>query len=142
VATPSAGEEPVLRLSGVTRSFGEVQALKGVDFTVAPGEIVGLVGPNGSGKTTLLNVASGMYRANSGSVVLSGRDITRMPPHRIARAGMARTFQTPKVFPSLSIGEHLALATRERADSSPERVQEAVDTASALLKIGGMDIDD
>ncbi|HEX4729957.1 MAG TPA: branched-chain amino acid ABC transporter ATP-binding protein/permease [Solirubrobacterales bacterium] len=142
VATPSGGEEPVLRLSGVTRSFGEVQALKGVDFTVAPGEIVGLVGPNGSGKTTLLNVASGMYRANSGSVVLSGRDITRMPPHRIARAGMARTFQTPKVFPSLSIGEHLALATRERADSSPERVQEAVDTASALLKMGGMDIDD
>jgi branched-chain amino acid transport system permease protein len=139
-AVPTA--EPVLRLTGVARSFGEVQALKGVDFSVAPGEIVGLVGPNGSGKTTLLNVASGMYRADQGSVVLAGRDITKMPAYRIARAGMARTFQTPKTFPSLSIGEHLALATRERAESTPERVQEAVDTAGALLAMGGMEIDD
>jgi branched-chain amino acid transport system permease protein len=141
-ATAKTAAGAALQLSGVSRSFGEVQALKDIDFTVAPGEIVGLVGPNGSGKTTLLNVASGMYRAQSGSVVLDGRDITKMPAHRIARVGMARTFQTPKTFPSLSIGEHLALATRERADSSPERVQQAVDTASALLHMGGMDVAD
>jgi branched-chain amino acid transport system permease protein len=142
VAPPPSGAGAALELTSVSRRFGEVQALKGVDFSVAPGEIVGLVGPNGSGKTTLLNVASGMYRAQSGSVVLDGRDISKMAPHRIARAGMARTFQTPKTFPSLSIGEHLALATRERAESSPERVQQAVDTATALLAMGGMDAED
>ncbi|HMJ37852.1 MAG TPA: ATP-binding cassette domain-containing protein [Baekduia sp.] len=138
---PTAGADPVLVLKGVSRSFGEVKALEGVDFQIRPGEVVGLVGPNGSGKTTLLNVASGMYPASGGSVRLGGHDITRTAPHRIAGQGLARTFQTPKTFPTLSIGEHLAIASSEVAQSSDERRQEAVDTAAALLRMGGLDID-
>jgi branched-chain amino acid transport system permease protein len=139
---PILGAEPVLVLDGVSRRFGEVAALRDVDFQIRPGEVVGLVGPNGSGKTTLLNVASGMYRASAGTVRLGGHDITRTAPHRIAGQGLARTFQTPKTFPTLSIGEHLAIASSEVAHSTDERRQEAVDTAAALLRLGGLDIDE
>jgi branched-chain amino acid transport system permease protein len=137
VVTPDA--EPVLRMRDVVRHFGEVKATDGVDFVLYPGEVVGLVGPNGSGKTTLLNLASGMYHPSSGSIELCGRDVTRTAPHRIAASGLARTFQTPKTFPSLSIGEHLAIASREMGDASPAHRQRAVDTSVTLLRMGGID---
>lgn len=83
-----------LVLENVFKHFGGVAALSDVSFDVAPGEIVGLVGPNGSGKTTLLNVVSGLERADGGSISLGGRRLDRLPAHAVARAGVGRTFQT------------------------------------------------
>lgn len=82
-----------LMLDGVTKRFGGVEALDSVSLTVARGEVVGLIGANGSGKTTLLNVINGLERADEGIVALDGRRIERLPAHRIARAGIGRTFQ-------------------------------------------------
>ena len=82
-----------LRIEQVVKRFGGVEALAGVSFTVARGEIVGLIGPNGSGKTTLLNVISGLERADGGTIALDERPIGRMPAHAVARAGVGRTFQ-------------------------------------------------
>jgi branched-chain amino acid transport system permease protein len=84
----------VLVLDRVSKSFGGVAALSGVSFEVARGEVVGLIGPNGSGKTTLLNVICGLERADDGAIRLDNRRIDGLPPHRIARAGIGRTFQT------------------------------------------------
>jgi branched-chain amino acid transport system permease protein len=131
---------PVLSLRGVSRRFGELLALDGVDFDIRPGEIVGVVGPNGSGKTTLLNIASGMYKPDAGTVQLNGKDVTGMAPHRIVHLGLARTFQTPKTFPGLSIAEHLALAAEHAAaGDDPEAQRRAAGIAMSLLRMGGMD---
>jgi branched-chain amino acid transport system permease protein len=92
----------VLEVSGVSKRFGGLAALSDVSFTVNPGEIVALIGPNGSGKTTLLNIISGYYKLDSGTVRLGGAEISRLSTHRVARAGIARTFQTPSV-PALSV---------------------------------------
>ncbi len=98
-----------LSVREVSRSFGGVVALKEVTFTVEPGEVVALIGPNGSGKTTLLNVVCGYYRPDAGAVSIGGREVTGQAPHRIARRGVARTFQTPSV-PALSVREAVAVA--------------------------------
>ncbi len=90
---PAATGARRLALDGVTKRFGGVEALAGVSLAVERGEIVGLIGPNGSGKTTLLNVISGIDPADSGVIALDGTSIEKWPPHAIARAGMARTFQ-------------------------------------------------
>ena len=84
-----------LTLHDVSKRFGGVEALSGVSLAVGRGEIVGLIGPNGSGKTTVLNVISGLERSDGGTIDLDGRHIERLPAHVIARAGIARTFQTP-----------------------------------------------
>jgi branched-chain amino acid transport system permease protein len=85
-----------LTLEHVTKRFGGVEALLDVSFAVERGEIVGLIGPNGSGKTTLLNVVSGLERADAGTIALDATHLERWPAHRVARAGLGRTFQTPK----------------------------------------------
>ena len=105
--TPNS--EPVLVVRGVTKAFSGVQALAGVDLEVRGGEILGLVGPNGSGKSTLINVVSGHYPADAGSIVFEGRSLIGVPPHRIARAGIARTYQIPRPFSHLSVLENVAL---------------------------------
>ncbi len=102
--------EPLLRIRGVARSFAGVAALAGVDFDVHGGEIVGLLGPNGSGKSTLINVVSGHLRPDSGSIVFEGQEIAGIPAHRIARAGVARTFQIPRPFAHLCVVDNVALA--------------------------------
>ncbi|WP_238006842.1 ATP-binding cassette domain-containing protein [Dactylosporangium sp. AC04546] len=129
--------KPVLEVHDVKRSFGGVYALNGVSFTVHSGEIVGLIGPNGSGKTTLLNVVSGHYPPTSGRVVLDGAELGRQSPEAIARRGIARTFQTPKTFPGMSIEEHLALATQHNAD--PELQSACRRAVRTLLELGGLD---
>ncbi len=82
-----------LVLENVVKRFGGVEALAGVSFAVARGEIVGLIGPNGSGKTTLLNVICGLDRADGGTIALDDRHLEHLPPHLVARAGVGRTFQ-------------------------------------------------
>jgi branched-chain amino acid transport system ATP-binding protein len=99
---------------GVTKRFGGLTALSGVSFRIAPGEIVGLIGPNGAGKTTLFNVISGLIRPSEGQVRLAGAAITRLPPYRIARLGVGRTFQTPRLFPHLTAHQNVLMGSSFR----------------------------
>lgn len=103
-------EASSLVIEGLVRRFGGFAALGGVDLDVPGGTILGLVGPNGSGKTTLINVVSGVYAPTAGSVRLGGRDVSGLPSHRLVRLGLNRTFQIPKPFAALSVGENLAVA--------------------------------
>jgi len=99
----------LLEVHGVSKAFSGVQALDGVTLQVRRGEILGLVGPNGSGKSTLINVVSGHYRSNDGRVVFEGRDLGGLAAHRIARSGIARTYQIPRPFAHLSVLQNVAL---------------------------------
>ena len=90
--------------------FGGLRALKGVSLDAEPGRITGLIGPNGAGKSTLFNVITSMIKPQKGRVVVGGDDITGTPPHLIARRGLARTFQTPRGFPSLSVVDNVLIA--------------------------------
>lgn len=100
----------MLDVKRLSKAFGGVQALSGLDLRVAPGEIVGLIGPNGSGKTTTVNLLTGLYRASSGSVVIDGCDLTRAKPERIVRAGLARTFQNLRLFGEQSVLDNVRVA--------------------------------
>lgn len=106
-ARTAAAREPALRCTDIQRAFGGVKALKGVSFDLQQGEIFGLVGPNGSGKTTMVNVATGFYPPNHGRVALFGQDITGWAPHRIARHGVARTFQNLALFKGMSVLDNI-----------------------------------
>jgi branched-chain amino acid transport system ATP-binding protein len=105
---------PLLQASGVGKRFGGVQALAGVSFAIARGEIYGLIGPNGAGKTTLFNLLTGIYSPDGGSFVLDGKDITNLKPDRIARIGIARTFQNIRLFASLSALENVMIGRHAR----------------------------
>jgi len=98
---------PILRVEGVSKAFGGGKALEGVSFEVRPGEIFGIIGPNGSGKTTLANCITGFVRADSGRVFFKGREITGLPPHRIANMGLTRTFQVMRPYYSLPAYKNL-----------------------------------
>lgn len=102
--------EPLLVVADVAKAFGGLRALDGVSFTVAEGEIVGLIGPNGSGKTTLLNIISGLYQPDRGSIKFLGQEIAGDPAHRIARLGIARTFQHINLADDLSVLDNIAVA--------------------------------
>jgi branched-chain amino acid transport system ATP-binding protein len=101
---------PILELTGVTRRFGGLRAVSGVDLAVQPGEVIGLIGPNGAGKTTLVNVITGVHRATTGTVRFAGEDITRLRPYEVARRGIARTFQIVQPFPEMTVAENVAAA--------------------------------
>ena len=100
----------MLRIEGLSRSFGGVAALETLDLAVADGEVVGLIGPNGSGKTTLFNVITGVHQADSGRVLLHDEDITRRTPAGIVRLGIARTFQNLRIFQRMSVRENVWVA--------------------------------
>src|SRR2546430_17303482 len=95
--------EPVLSVDDLRLSFQGIQAIAGVSLTLASREILGIIGPNGAGKTSVLNCINGFYRPQRGRVVFGGRDITRLPPHRRAAPGMARTSHIIASFPCLSV---------------------------------------
>jgi branched-chain amino acid transport system ATP-binding protein len=106
--TPN-NDTPVLECRGVERRFGGLVALSGVDLRIARGEIFGLVGPNGSGKTTLTNAITGFYPPQKGQVLLQGQDITGLAPHKVARRGVARTFQNLALFNGMSVLDNILL---------------------------------
>jgi len=108
------GEGPTLRIEAVSLAFGGLQVLDGVSFAAQPGELFALIGPNGAGKTSVLNCVCGIYRARSGRIEFDERDITRESPHRIARMGIARTFQHGELFPHMSVLENLLVARHAR----------------------------
>jgi branched-chain amino acid transport system permease protein len=114
---PASGEAPpALEVVDLRMDFVGLRALHDVSLSVAPGEILGLIGPNGSGKTTLLNVTSGVFNPVAGRVLLEGEDITGLPSFRIARHGLARTFQTIRLFPGLTVRENVTAAVSGRVD--------------------------
>jgi branched-chain amino acid transport system ATP-binding protein len=114
--------EPVVRVESLSKSFGGVKAVDGVSFEVREGEIVGVIGPNGCGKTTLFNCILGQYRPDRGRVEIDGEDVSRWPPHRRARAGLARTFQLLQVFESMSVRDNLKTAAQEHIGSIGARL--------------------
>ena len=118
----------VLDVKDVRRSFGGIHAVQGVSFSLAEQEIVGIIGPNGSGKSTLFNLLTGAIRPDSGRVLLHGRDTTGWKPHRIARAGMGRTFQIPALFVNMTVRENLYAAVVEGDwKSARERTDQVLD---------------
>ncbi|MEO9630440.1 MAG: ATP-binding cassette domain-containing protein, partial [Sulfitobacter sp.] len=107
--TTHVGDGALLECSGIERRFGGIVAVTGVDFVIRPGEIFGLVGPNGSGKTTLTNAITGFYPPNEGTVRLAGKDIAGTAPHKVAKLGIARTFQNLALFNGMSVLDNILL---------------------------------
>jgi ABC-type branched-subunit amino acid transport system ATPase component len=119
-----------LLIRDLTKDFAGLRAVDGVSFGLARGEILGLIGPNGSGKTTTINLITGLLRITSGSVSVDGKRITGWPPHRIAQAGLARTFQVVKLFKDFTVLENVevaAISARRLARSEARaRAEEAL----------------
>ncbi len=105
---------PLLEARGLTRKFGGVVALDHLDLAVAPNEILGLIGPNGSGKTTFFNVATGIYRAEAGTLTFEGTDITHASPRAIYHAGISRTFQRSRLALPLSVFDNIMIGNHKR----------------------------
>jgi branched-chain amino acid transport system permease protein len=108
--TAASGDAPLLGIRGLHKRFGGVIAVDGVDLEVFPRQIVGLIGPNGSGKTTVFNLISGVYPLDAGSVRFAGQELAGLPPTRIVRAGVARTFQNIRLFSSMTVLENVQTA--------------------------------
>ena len=104
----------LLEVAGAAKRFGGLQALDKVSFSIAPREIYGLIGPNGAGKTTLFNLLTGVYVPDAGSFRFQGRELARRPPHEIAAAGIARTFQNIRLFANLSALENVMIGRHVR----------------------------
>ncbi len=117
---PPRGEALGVELAGVRKSFGGVHALRGIDLTIEPGTVHAIVGPNGSGKTTLLNVISRLLRQDEGQVLLGAEDVSGAPAERLARRGVARVFQTPRLLGASSLRDNVLLGAyaRERANGA------------------------
>ncbi|MCZ7569289.1 MAG: ABC transporter ATP-binding protein [Ardenticatenaceae bacterium] len=106
--------EAILHAENVSKYFGGLCAVDGVTVSVAPGSLHSVIGPNGAGKTTFFNLLSGVLRADSGRISFKGRDITRLPLHRIAHLGIGRSFQITNLFPQLTVLENVRLAAQAR----------------------------
>jgi branched-chain amino acid transport system ATP-binding protein len=118
-----------LVLQDISWRIGAVSILDGVSLSVAPGEFVALIGPNGAGKTSLFNLASGVRRPSAGRIVLGGVDVTGLAPHRRARLGLGRTFQSSSVFGSMTVLANVALAVQAKAGGSARAWRRRVDRA-------------
>jgi len=127
----------MLEVRGLSRAFGGLKAVDSVDLDVPRGAIVALIGPNGAGKTTCFAAIAGFVRPQTGRVVLSGTDITSWPPHRIAAAGMVRTFQITQPFARLSVRENIMVGAYLRHARRAEALAEA-ERVARLVGMGGM----
>jgi branched-chain amino acid transport system ATP-binding protein len=131
--TLSTNGTHTLSVEGVSKNFAGLRALNQVSLKLEQGEILGLIGPNGSGKTTLINVITGLLPANGGRIVVSGLDITNRPPYEIAQAGIARTFQTIRLFRELTVLENVEVAAVSVGTSRRQARQRAY---AALEEMG------
>ena len=111
--------EPLLETRDLTKSFGGVNAVDGLDFHVGEGEILGVIGPNGSGKTTLFNLVTGFLKPTAGKIFFRGSDITGARPHVIAKRGVVRTFQLNLLFSSFTVRDNVALAYQLQRKTGP-----------------------
>jgi len=136
--TPPGTDAALLQISGLTKRFGGFTALDNVSVEIRPGERFGLIGPNGSGKTTLINCISGAFRTEPGTVLFREEDITRLPPHTRTRRGIARSFQIPRPFRSMTVAENLMVgldfAAHELVSESRRR-----DTMMSILNRMGLE---
>ena len=108
---------PVLKVTGLKKAYGAIQAVGGVSFEVLPGEIFGVIGPNGSGKTTLFNSMLGQITPDEGKIELNGQDVTTLRPLELNRLGVGRTFQTLQVFGKMTVRDNLIVAAQEHQGS-------------------------
>jgi len=127
----------LLSLQNATLRFGGIVALDDVSLAVEPGTIAGLIGPNGAGKTTAFNVITRLYRLESGDVAFDGRSILRMPPSRIVRLGIARTFQNVELFPTMTVLENVLVGAH--TTSALERESAVRRRAHETLELVGID---
>ena len=133
-----------IALTGVEKSFGRTQIIRGVDLTIPRGERHAMIGPNGAGKTTLFNLISGLLLPTAGAIHFEGRDITRLPVHAIARLGVARSFQATSVFPRLSVYENVRAAVIAHSRQAwslfrrADRLQEVAERAHRVLDEVGL----
>ena len=136
--SPSGPELPLLRISTLTKRFGGFIALDNVSVDIRPGERFGLIGPNGSGKTTLINCISGAFRTEAGTVVFRDEDITRLQPHVRTHRGIARSFQIPRPFKSMTVAENLMVAIdfASVADGFVSAAQRRDGVMSILMRTG------
>jgi branched-chain amino acid transport system ATP-binding protein len=128
----------VLEVKEVTKRFGGFQALSRVNLQVKSGERFGLIGPNGSGKTTLINCISGTLRNDSGSIVFQGMDITALPAHQRARLGIARSFQIPRPFNSMTVVQNVCIPLEYAAHARSLR-GDAASEATDILRLVGLE---
>jgi branched-chain amino acid transport system ATP-binding protein len=130
--------QPLLQIRGVSKHFGGFAALSDVSLEVAPGERFGLIGPNGSGKTTLINCVSGALRNESGSIVFDGAEISRLPAYQRTRRGIARSFQIPRPFKSMSVLENLVVPLEYVAHRRTPHTADTWGEAMAILRQMGI----
>ena len=123
-----------LRVANISKNYGAVIALDDVSFDITAGEIIGLIGPNGSGKTTLANLLTGLDRPDAGTIHLDGQPLAGLPPDRIARHGLARSFQTPQMPPDLSVLDTVALARSRVEKASPAQALTEFTRTTALTR--------
>ena len=129
----------LLEGKSVSKSFGGLMALSGVDFALQKGEILGLIGPNGAGKTTLFNLITGTYRPSSGHIHFLGKEITRSKPHTICRSGISRTYQLVRPFASLTVLENVLVGIYfGRAGGADHSRRAARGEAEQLLDLVGL----
>jgi branched-chain amino acid transport system ATP-binding protein len=133
---PPETQAPLLRISALTKRFGGFTALDNVSVEIRPGERFGLIGPNGSGKTTLINCISGAFRTEPGTVTFRDEDITRLQPHMRTRRGIARSFQIPRPFRSMTVAENLMVALDFAADELASEAHRRETMMSILTRMG------
>ena len=126
----------LLDVCGVSKRFGGFEALTRVSLQVREGERFGLIGPNGSGKTTLVNCVSGALGSDEGEIRFAGRDITRLPAHQRSRLGLARSFQIPRPFASMTVLENLCIPAEYAAHARFPRADVAAEAMEILRLIG------
>jgi branched-chain amino acid transport system ATP-binding protein len=110
--------EPLLELRGLTISFGGLKAVDGLDLRVNEHEVISIIGPNGAGKTTVFNLVTGATRPDSGDILLDGKSLVGLPPHKITRRGVARTFQTLRLFLNMTVKENVLTAQYGRTKAT------------------------
>lgn len=114
-----------IRVSGLVKRFGGLTALAGVELVAHPGEVLGIIGVNGAGKTTLMNCICGIYRPDAGRVLIGDRDTTGLTPHEVAKLGIGRTFQIPRVFRRMSLIDNLLVPVLNRSEPDVVLIERA-----------------
>jgi branched-chain amino acid transport system ATP-binding protein len=127
---------PILEAEGVTKYFGGLAAVSKVDFGVDQGEVVGLIGPNGAGKTTLFNLISGALAPREGAIRFNGQDIAGLKPHRICKMGLARTFQSVKIFADMPVLDNVLLGSMFGISSGLSPADAARESTELLEFVG------
>jgi len=127
---------PILEAEGVTKYFGGLAAVSQVDFNVDQGKVVGLIGPNGAGKTTLFNLISGALVPKEGAIRFSGQNITGLKPHKICKMGLARTFQSVKIFANMPVLDNVLLSSLFGTSNSMSSADAAREATGFLEFVG------